>query len=262
MPPPSRSLRTWMVSLSIPVLLWLVLLASTPLVSAQSAAESPRSIDLFFLMDDSSCLSTAKANDVPILEALGPSVDAIFEQLDPAGDRVAMIGFGDIAEQITPLTTDWAKLRADLTKLELRDGSARLDLAYREVADALKDGGAREGSLIVTLVLTDGPMMQFPELAQSQAVALSTDFGVRHYSIAVGTIAQFALLREISEPGGLWTLPFGGDLVSAYRKAGAAIVAKSLQTPEAVPTADPNPSPTVTPGSIQSRAYLPMLRRD
>jgi hypothetical protein len=190
------------------------------------------------------------------------SVDAVLEQLDPARDRAAMIGFGDTAEQITPLTADWAQLSADLSLLELRDGSARLDLAYRQVAESLKNGGAREGSLVVTLVLTDGPMMQYPELAVARATALRTDLGVRHYSIAMGTIAHFAMLRQISEPGGFWTLPFGGDLVSAYRKAGAAIVARSLQTPEFVPTPYPNPSPTATPGPLKARAYLPMLRGD
>ncbi len=238
------------------------LLAATvrPPASAQADAEPRLPIDLYLLIDDSSCMAGATFNNMSVDATIAAGVDRVLDQLDPERDRVALIGFGDTAELFVPLTSDWSRLRAGLEELTHRDGSARLDLGYHKIAAELRDGDLRNGALLTTLVLTDGPMMQAPDLARARAQALRTEFGARHFAIAVGTIAQYALLRQISEPGGFWVLEFGGDLISAFEEAGAAIVALAEEMAIATPT--PAVPPTATPLPVTPRGYLPVLRRE
>jgi hypothetical protein len=256
---PSLYRYTALVGLPLAVLAWLLWPASLPPAAAQSGAELPQPIDVFFLIDDSNCMAGATLNHMDSIDAIAAGLDAVLAQLDPERDRAALVGFGDEAEAFSPLTNDWDQLRTDLQKVTMRDGMARLDLAYLEVATMLREGDAREGALVVTIVVTDGPMMQAPQLATARARDLRTRFGVRHYNIAVGTIAQFALLREIAEPGGFWTLPFGGDLIAAYQKASEAIVALSYLAPAPIPTRDPADPGTATPEPMSAQGYLPSL---
>ena len=95
-------------------------------------------------------------------------------------------------------------------------------------------------------------MMDTPELAELAGLALRAD-GVRHYAIGVGFVTQHAVLRSLSEPGGYFELPFGGDVITPYAQIGGMVTAlRSECSGEPEPTATPwqRPGPAV-------RIFLP-----
>ncbi|MCB0215838.1 MAG: VWA domain-containing protein [Chloroflexi bacterium] len=228
----------------------------------------PKPLEIFVLIDDSNCLAGATLNEMDSKSAIRKGVEKVLDQIALGKDTVAVIGYGDTAEIFTPLSSDRDEILAGVDRVTMRDGSARLDLAYLKVAEELKSVRHREGVQVLTHNITDGPMMQAPELARARATALKSAYGARHYHIAVGTIAQYALLRQIAEPGGFWTIPFGGDVITPYTEFGAISAAFGFPAacpggPTPNPTSRPTrdlPTPTSGPGR-QFFGFLPRLFR-
>jgi hypothetical protein len=96
---------------------------------------------------------------------------------------------------------------------------------------------------VVTVTVTDGPMMQVPEIAEIRGVALRTTYGVKHYAIGVGFVSQHSVLRAISEPGGYYEIPFGGDVITPMTSIGS----KAADLRAGCPPDNVTPTPTQTP---------------
>lgn len=226
----------------------------------------PIPLEVFFLIDDSNCLAGASLNGVDAKTAIKMGVERTLDQLALGRDTASVIGYGDTAINFQTLTSDRASILRGVDAISMRDNSARLDLAYREVHREILSQRHRPGTTILTISVTDGPMMQAPDAARAWADVLRRDFAVKHYHIAVGTIAQFTLLSQIAEPGGFWDLPFGGDVITPYTEFGAiaAGLSRPPECPAIPPTAQPPtaepPPPTPkepTPEPPRGRAYLP-----
>lgn len=224
----------------------------------------PKPLEIYILVDDSNCLAGATLNGVDSITAIRMGVEKVLDQISLGKDTVSVIGYGDTAEIFQVLTDDREAILAGVRRLTMRDGSARLDLGYRKVAEELRSERHRAGTQALTINITDGPMMQYPELAQAMATTLKTNHGAMHYHIAVGTIAQFGLLRQMSEPGGFWTLPFGGDVITPYTEFGAIAAdigfpAACPSGPTPVPTQPTKPPPDPTRPFDRFRNFLPSL---
>jgi hypothetical protein len=232
----------------------------------------PKPMEIFILIDDSNCLAGATLNEMDSKSAIRAGVEKVLDRISLGKDTVAVIGYGDSAEIFTPLTSDREAILAGVDRVTMRDNSARLDLAYIKVAEELRSPRHRAQVQVLTHNITDGPMMQAPELARARAEALRSAYGAKHYHIAVGTIAQYALLRQISEPGGFWTLPFGGDVITPYTEFG--VIAANIGFPAVCPGGS-TPMPTVLPNEtppaasptprrpeLETRSFLPALFRE
>ena len=231
----------------------------------------PQPLEVFFLIDDSNCLAGATLSGMDSRAAIRKGVEEAMKRfrLGPGGtDTAAVIGYGDTSEIFQTLTDDPDAVLAGVDRITMRDNAANLDLAYRDVSRELRSVRHRPGTRTMTINITDGPMMQAPEQAKAVADALRRQ-GARHYNIAVGTIAQYALLRQISEPDGFWTLPFGGDVLTPYNEFGQKVwdighpaVCPPGGTATPLPSQQPGtatPKPTVE--LTEGRSFLPWLQR-
>jgi len=245
--------------------------------AAAQAECPPVPLEVFFLIDDSNCMAGATLNGVDARTAIRMGVELVLDQIQLTGkDTAAVVGYGDTAILLQPLTDDRQAILTGVDAITMRDNSARLDLAYREVSRELRTARHRAGAQVLTINVTDGPMMAAPDLARQLAEALKRELGVRHGTIAVGSIAQYALIRQISEPGWVWEIDFGGDVFTPYREFGAIAAgigqpsAPCPATPTAAPaTGTPRPtttrtaSPTATPGAPPlSFVHLPISYRE
>ena len=236
----------------------------------------PQGLEVYFLIDDSTCLFGSTLNEQLALEAIAKGVEKNLEEMslgpDPDGDKAAVIGFGDTAVVYQQLTHDKEAIIEAVLKVAMLDRSARLDLAYNEVRREIADSGLHDPSKqLVTVAVTDGPMMAAPDRSKMRADQLRAQHDALHYTIGVGPIVQHALLRQIAEPGGYRSLPLGGDVILAYEELGEIWVPYGQLCPQKQPPPDPGEPtqvpppdrPTATPsGPEGSILLLPMVLRD
>ncbi len=220
----------------------------------------PVPMEIYFLIDDSNCLLNAFLNEMPARDAIVLGVGKVLDRLDLRRDMAAVIGFGDAARTFQPLTADRQEILDAARAVSMQDNSARLDLAYAETLRQMT-ATHRPGALVVTIAVTDGPMNAPLPLTELRAKALR-DRGVRHYTIGIGDLAQYATLRAVSEPGGLRELDFGGDVITAYDELGAMASAVARACPPPA-TATPGPVvvPTETPAPVIRPAFMPWSGR-
>lgn len=230
----------------------------------------PLPMEVFFLIDDSNCLAGATLNGMDSRAAIHQGVAEAIKRFGLAKggkDTAAVIGYGDTSEIFQTLTDDPDAVLAGVDRITMRDSAANLDLAYRDVARELRTPRHRPGTRTMTINITDGPMMQAPEQAKAVSESLRKQ-GARHYNIAVGTIAQYALLRQISEPDGFWTIPFGGDVITPYTQFGGKVqdfghpvVCPPDGTPSTGSPTPTRPSPTPRPTTEfrDGWSFLPYL---
>jgi len=212
-----------------------------PVVRVTAPECMPRPLEIYFLIDDSNCLSGASLGGEPANIAIRKGVERVLDQVDLGRDIAAVIGFGDQAITFQTLTADRASIVAAAEMIGFRDETARLDRAYQAVADEMASARHDPSAQVVTIVVTDGPMSPALPLASAQADALRRR-GVKHYAIGIGTLAQHALLRAIAEPGGYRELRFGGDVITAYREIGTIVAALADVCGRPSPTPTPAPS--------------------
>jgi hypothetical protein len=199
-------------------------------------------LEVMFLIDDSNCLYGQTLNDMDARSAIKKGIEAVLAGLDPGVDQAAVIGFGDRAITFQSLTHDHDLILDAGDRVSMRDSQARLDYGFQAVARELQGPSHDPAANVVTIIVTDGPMMQAPELAELQGLALQR-MGVRHYSIGVGFVTQHAVLRTLSEPGGYYEIPFGGDVITPYTQIGATISTLGQDCTPSSPTATPFAQP-------------------
>jgi len=237
-----------------------------PIVEVIAPPCLPRALEVYFLIDDSTCLFNTRLSGMDALEAIAEGVDRSLDQMSLGRDTAAIIGFGDTAELFQPLTTDREALLDAVMRVAMRDMSARLDLAYDEVRSEMRSPRHNPRAQVVTVTITDGPMMAAPERSSARAEFLRRE-GVLHYIIAVGPIVQHSILRPIAEPDGYRHIALGGDaigeyetLAALYGPLGGVCVPIGEPTPT-VPIVTPTPDPAVspTPSGFGWRSFLPRL---
>lgn len=233
-----------------------------PEVEVLAPACLPRPLEVYFLIDDSTCLLNSSLNGMAAVDAIAKGVEAVLDTMQLGRDTAAVIGFGDTAEIYQTLTVDKAALVAAARRVAMRDGQANLDLAYDEVRRELRSPRHRPLAQLVTVTVTDGPMMASPRRAEVRAEQLR-GMGARHYNIGVGPIVQHATLRGIAEPGGYRDIPLGGDVITAYVELGAMFVPLGrdcVPVAELTPPAPPEPTATPEPGEppVVRRIHLPV----
>lgn len=233
-----------------------------PEVEVLAPACLPRPLEVYFLIDDSTCLLNSSLNGMAAVDAIAKGIEEILDTMRLGRDTAAVIGFGDTAEIYQTLTVDKAALVKAARRVAMRDGQANLDQAYDEVRRELRSPRHRPSAQLVTVAVTDGPMMASPRRAEVRAEQLR-GMGARHYNIGVGPIVQHATLRGIAEPGGYRDIPLGGDVITAYQELGGLFVPLGrdcVPVAELTPRATPQPTATAEPGTPPPvfRAYLPM----
>ncbi len=207
-------------------------------------------LEVLFLIDDSNCLYSQSLNDMDARSAIKLGIEGVLDQMDMAVDKAAVIGFGDRAITFQTLTHDRRLVLDAVDRVAMRDAWARLDFGFQAVAREMDTTRHDPAAKVVTIIVTDGPMMQNPELAELQGQALQRR-GVRHYAIGVGFVAQHAALRTLSEPNGYYEIPFGGDVITPYKSIGTSIVTLGA---DCNPTGNSTPTPWTPPGPT-TRAY-------
>jgi len=222
----------------------------------------PRPLEVYFLIDDSTCLLNSSLNGMAAADAIAKGVEEVLGTMKLGRDTAAVIGFGDTAEIYQTLTVDKAALVDAARRVAMRDGQANLDLAYDEVRRELRSPRHRPSAQLVTLTVTDGPMMASPRRAEVRAEQLR-GMGAKHYNIGVGPIVQHATLRGIAEPGGYRDIALGGDVITAYQELGAMFTplgSDCVPVAELTPPATAQPTATPEPGTPPAvfRVYLPV----
>jgi hypothetical protein len=225
-------------------------------------------VEIYFLIDDSNCLFGHMLNGVDSLTAIRMGVEAVVDQMDLATDKAMVIGFGDRAIPLQTLTSDKQLILDAVMRLTMRDGTARLDLAFDEVAKELEGPRHDPAARIITLTITDGPMMQIPELAELKGIALRNRYGAHHYAVAIGFVSQHSVLRAVCDPGGYREIPFGGDVITPMSELGGIGIALrdgcpptgASPTPSSVPPGG-TPTASPTPRHGEWLTYLPALKR-
>lgn len=232
-----------------------------------------RPLEVYFLIDDSTCLLGASLSGLDSKEAIAQGIERVLRTMNMAQDTAAVIGFGSVATTYQTLTHDAAAVVDAARRVAMQDQVARLDLGFQEVRRELASSRARPEAIKITVTVTDGPMMPAPNRAIEQAKALRAR-GFHHYAIGIGPIVQHGMLRAVADPGGYRYLALGGDVIAAYVELGGVFVPLALVCPpqpgEATPTAFlPTPLPTATrrptqptqPPPPAERRYFPWAER-
>lgn len=245
-----------------------VILVGAGMVGHAAAApvrqQEPVPLTVFFLADDSTGMAGATLSGMDSRSAIKKGAEALMDQLDMQRDQAAVVLFGDTATLAQGPTHDRHAVIDGLDKLTMWDGVARLDYGYEQVGRAIKADPAGGEMHYATVTITDGPFMQAPELAKVRALSLTRQ-GVRHYAIAVGNIAQYALLKQIAEPGGFFDLPFGGDIIDPYKRIGtilAGIASEPWPTPYPIGTRTLRPTPYPTDTRTPPETGTPIPTRE
>ncbi len=227
----------------------------------------PQHLEVYYLIDDSTCLFGSTLNGMLALEAIAQGIEKNLDEMDLAnGDQVAVIGFGDSARVYQELTNSKEAIRAAVRRVAMLDRSARLDLAFNEVRReiARADSNHDPSRQLVTVTVTDGPMMAAPDRAVHRAIQLRTQVEALHYTIGVGPIVQHQLLRQVAEPGGYRAMPLGGDVIAAYVDLGTVWLPYGILCPQPTPNV-PEPTATETPPTVvepkPNQILLPLILR-
>ncbi len=210
-----------------------------------------RPLEVYFLIDDSTCLLGASLSGLDSKEAIARGVEQVLQTMDMGADTAAVIGFGSVATTYQVLTHDRQAVVDAVRRVAMQDQAARLDLGFQEVRRELASSRSRAEAVKITVTVTDGPMMPAPNRAIEHAKALRGGKGFHHYAIGIGPIVQQGVLRAVAEPGGYRYLALGGDVIAAYVDLGQVFVPLSLVCPpqpgDPTPTARiPTPLPTAT----------------
>ncbi|MEO8082269.1 MAG: vWA domain-containing protein [Ardenticatenales bacterium] len=235
-----------------------------------------RPMEVYFLIDDSTCLLGASLSGLDSKEAIAQGVSRVLDMMDMNQDTAAVIGFGSIATIYQTLTHDHAAVVDGVRRVAMQDQAARLDLGFQEVRRELASSRSRPDTVKITVSVTDGPMMPSPLRATEHAKSLRAK-GFHHYTIGIGPIVQHGVLRAVAEPGGYRALPLGGDVIGAYVSLGGMFVPLANVCPQTpgVPTLTPvmptlaptSTSPptavaqATTPAAPVRRAFFPLAER-
>lgn len=215
-----------------------------------------RPLEVYFLIDDSTCLLGASLSGLDSKEAIARGVERVLQTMDMGADTAAVIGFGSVATTYQVLTHDRQAVVDAVRRVAMQDQAARLDLGFQEVRRELASSRSRPDAVKITVTVTDGPMMPAPNRAIEHAKALRAK-SFHHYAIGIGPIVQQGVLRMVAEPGGYRYLALGGDVIAAYVDLGQRFVPLSLVCPPQ--PGDPTPTawlPTPLP-SASARPSVP-----
>lgn len=220
----------------------------------------PRALEIYILVDDSTCLLNTKLSGMSAIQAIAEGTDNLLDTLSMGRDTAAVIGFGDTAELFQELTTDQRAVYDGILRVAMRDSSARLDLAYEEVRRELRSPRHNPRAQVVTLAITDGPMMAAPDRSVARAEQLERESGALHYVIAVGPIVQHTILKAIAVEGGYRHIALGGDILEEFDYMATVIGPLAEDCLPVDPTPRPTePAATPTPVRDPERLYLPSL---
>lgn len=238
-----------------------------PIVEVVAPPCMPRPLEIYFLIDDSTCLLNTKLSGMSAIEAIAEGADNLLDTVSMGRDTAAVIGFGDTAELFQELTTDQAAIKAGILRVAMRDSSARLDLAYEEARRELRSPRHNPRAQVVVIAITDGPMMAAPDRSVARAEQLKRESAAIHYVIAVGPIVQHTILRSIAVEGGYRHIALGGDILKEFDYI-AGLVAPLAdcvpigETPGPVdPTVTPTPPIKNTPEAIHLPVVFDMAAR-
>lgn len=230
-----------------------------------------RPLEVYFLIDDSTCLLGASLSGLDSKEAIAQGVSRVLDMMDMSQDTAAVIGFGSIATLYEPLTHDRAAVVDGVRRVAMQDQAANLHLGFLEVRGELASVRSRSEATKITVTVTDGPMMPAPNRAIEHAKSLRAK-GFHHYTIGIGPIVQHGILRKVAEPGGYRSLPLGGDVIKAYEELGGIFTPLANVCPPTpgVPTLTPvlptlpptaPPPPTSPPPTPELRRFFPWAER-
>lgn len=164
-----------------------------PYTASPGCPAASRPTDLALVIDRSASMDGGGLSDA-VRQATG-----FMQQLDPAIDRVAVLGFDSQVDVLAPLTNDRSQVAAALSGLEMRQGT-RIDRALSVAVELLRAGdpsGIRQRAI---LLLTDGvqigPGGDGPVL---EAARVARAAHVRIWAIGLGPGPNQSLLRAIAD---------------------------------------------------------------
>ncbi|MCC7018224.1 MAG: VWA domain-containing protein [Ardenticatenales bacterium] len=225
-----------------------------------------RPLEVYFLVDDSTCLLGASLSGLDSKEAIAQGVSRVLDMMDMGQDTAAVIGFGSIATLYQPLTHDKAAIVDGVRRVAMQDQAARLDLGFQEVRRELSSARSRPETTKITVSVTDGPMMPAPNRAIEHAKNLRSR-GFHHYAIGIGPIVQHGVLRKVAEPGGYRAIALGGDVITMYVELGgnftplANVCPPTPGAPTLTPVLPTVPPTVPVPPTDPPPPPLPVVRR-
>ncbi len=233
-----------------------------PVVEVVAPPCMPRPLEIYFLVDDSTCLLNTKLSGMSALQAIAEGADNLLDTVSLGRDTAAVIGFGDTAELFQELTTNQKAVYDGILRVAMRDSSARLDLAFEEVRRELRTARHNPRAQVVTITITDGPMMAAPDRSVARADQLKRESDAIHYVIAVGPIVQHTILKAIAVEGGYRHIALGGDIIEEFDYVATLLAPIAEDCIPVGSTPDPG-EPTVTPtpptATVPDPIYLPSL---
>ena len=166
-----------------------------PEITEREEVHLSRGIDIMIVLDQSPSMG---AKDFPPANRFDTAREMIRRFIGGRrGDSVGLVSFGSEAILRSPLTTDYEWLIARLDELQLRelgdDTAVGMGLAVATLH--LADSAAPEK---IILLLTDGND-NAGEIRPDTAAALAAEYGIRIYSIGIGSEGTRSI--ELVDPG-------------------------------------------------------------
>jgi len=191
-------------------LLALAVVLAGPLGVHRAPPEPGHGLDLVLVVDASGsmrALDAEQAGETRTRLALAREVVAHFaRERAAAGDRVALVVFGETAFTLCPLTSDGGLLAAALSRVEAGIAGEATALGEALALAVKRAGASRTAAGRVVVVLTDG-RHNAGAVSLEAATALAASDRVRVHTVAIGSAGE-AVPMERSAGGAARGLRF------------------------------------------------------
>lgn len=198
---PGRYLARFMQGMILVAVLVLGIALADPVYRGQREEVSARGVDIVLVLDISTSMSARDFKPVNRLETAKAVLRKFID--DRPHDRLALITFAADAYVQCPLTADHYTLKALLDAVELipfdADGTA-IGMALASAVNRLR-GSPAAGKVIV--LLTDG-VNNRGEISPLQAAEFCRQFGLRVYTVGIGSQEETEVLARGRDGRGVW----------------------------------------------------------
>lgn len=217
--------------------------AYLPIGVDETCVAGHKHADVVLIVDTSTSMLAATGDGVRKIDAARAAIAAFLAQLDPAGDRAALVAFDDTATLAVPLTGDLAAVAAALAALPHHEGT-RLDLGLDAARAAFAGIAPSPDRIPAVVLLTDGRPNRVPtpeggggqEDTVVRAAAALKAAGARVYTVGFGEDVDGALLADVATgPGDAFVAPDAAALARIYAAVAVAIPCGGVYWPGGTP---------------------------
>lgn len=177
----------------------MVLAMAQPVRLGERLPEPPRQRDIVLIVDTSVAMLLRdyelEGRRIKRIDLLKQVLDGLVQQL--AGDRIAVVVFGESAHTLVPLTTDHNLVRAMLLRIDT-DIAGRYSAVGDAVAMAVREAGrAPTGERRILMLFTDA-QLSAGQIAPLAAAELAAEAQLPLYTVAIGAASRQAEESSVS----------------------------------------------------------------